>query len=220
VKARILLADDSPHAQRMGERILREEGYEVVSVTDGDTAMIRLPDVQPDLVIADAFLPGKSGFEISRFLKSDSRLRRIRIVLTAGLLEEIDEQQAREAGADAVMRKPFEASAMADTVKTLIEAAQFMHTMFPREEAVETTAESTPESPASQQAELSKPPELVVLGHPKPEAGSPEPATLKTPERERVRAAVILALESAMPVMIEEITDRVLESMDGSAHAG
>ena len=34
--SRILLADDSPHAQRMGERILREEGYEVVSLTDGE----------------------------------------------------------------------------------------------------------------------------------------------------------------------------------------
>ena len=40
--SRILLADDSPHAQRMGELILREEGFEVVSVTDGETALVRL----------------------------------------------------------------------------------------------------------------------------------------------------------------------------------
>ena len=40
--ARILLADDSPHAQRMGERILREEGFEVVSLTDGETTLLRL----------------------------------------------------------------------------------------------------------------------------------------------------------------------------------
>ena len=39
--SRILLADDSPHAQRMGERILREEGFEVVSLTDGDAALWR-----------------------------------------------------------------------------------------------------------------------------------------------------------------------------------
>jgi len=55
--SRILLADDSPHAQRMGERILREEGFEVVTVTDGETALIRLPDVDPDLIMADVFLP-------------------------------------------------------------------------------------------------------------------------------------------------------------------
>jgi CheY-like chemotaxis protein len=53
----ILLADDSPHAQRMGERILREEGFDVSSVADDATALARLADGDPDLVIADAFLP-------------------------------------------------------------------------------------------------------------------------------------------------------------------
>ena len=61
VMSRILLADDSPHAQRMGERILREEGFEVVSITEGETALLRLADVDPDLIIADVFLPGKIG---------------------------------------------------------------------------------------------------------------------------------------------------------------
>ena len=60
--SRILLADDSPHAQRMGERILREEGFEVVSLTDGEAALLRLADVDPDLILADVFLPGKSGW--------------------------------------------------------------------------------------------------------------------------------------------------------------
>jgi len=62
----ILLADDSPHAQRMGERILREEGFAVVSLTDGETALLRMADVDPDLVIADVFLPGRNGFELCR----------------------------------------------------------------------------------------------------------------------------------------------------------
>lgn len=46
--SRILLADDSPHAQRMGERLLRDEGHEVVTITDGDTVFVRLPDVDPE----------------------------------------------------------------------------------------------------------------------------------------------------------------------------
>ena len=75
--SRILLADDSPHAQRMGERILRDEGFEVVSVTDGETAMIRLSDVDPDLVLADAFLPRRSGLEICREVKTNPRFRHV-----------------------------------------------------------------------------------------------------------------------------------------------
>ena len=51
--SRILLADDSPHAQRMGERILRDEGHEVITVSDGLVAMLRLKDAQPDIIIAD-----------------------------------------------------------------------------------------------------------------------------------------------------------------------
>jgi PleD family two-component response regulator len=54
----ILLADDSPHAQRMGERILREEGFEVSSVTDEAGALARLADAVPYLEIVDAYLPG------------------------------------------------------------------------------------------------------------------------------------------------------------------
>ena len=44
--SRILLADESPHAQRMGEQILTEEGFEVVSLTNGETALLRLAESQ------------------------------------------------------------------------------------------------------------------------------------------------------------------------------
>src|ERR1044072_3904999 len=75
---RILLADDSPHAQRMGERILSEEGYEVVTVSDGDSALIRLEDVDPDVVLADAIMPKRSGYEICQFIRLSPRHRRTR----------------------------------------------------------------------------------------------------------------------------------------------
>ena len=118
----ILLADDSPHAQRMGERILREEGFEVVSVTNGETAMLRLADVDPDLVIADVFLPGRNGFELCRHVKSLHR--HVRVILTAGLLEQFDEEEARRAGCDAILKKPFEASVVMQTIRPLIAEAQ------------------------------------------------------------------------------------------------
>ncbi len=58
----ILLADDSPHAQRMGERILKEEGYQVVRTTYAESAVYRKEDSDPELLIADAFLPASRGF--------------------------------------------------------------------------------------------------------------------------------------------------------------
>ena len=75
---RILLADDSPHAQRMGERILREEGLEVVSLTDGETVLHRMADVDPDVLLADAFLPQKSGLDLCRYVKGSPLHRHVR----------------------------------------------------------------------------------------------------------------------------------------------
>jgi DNA-binding response OmpR family regulator len=121
--SRILLADDSPHAQRMGERILREEGFEVVTVTDGETALIRLADVDPDVVMADVFLPQKSGYEICRYIKNHWKYGHTRVILLAGLLEPLDESEASRVKADAVLKKPFEASVVVETVKSLAEAA-------------------------------------------------------------------------------------------------
>jgi CheY-like chemotaxis protein len=118
----ILLADDSPHAQRMGQRILAEEGHRVEYVPDGEAAALRLPEVDPDVVIADAHLPGLSGIELCRYIKSNCRY--VRVILTAGSLEALDEAAAKRAGCDAILRKPFEASVMAEALAPLLAAAQ------------------------------------------------------------------------------------------------
>ncbi|MBS1823890.1 MAG: response regulator [Acidobacteria bacterium] len=185
--SRILLADDSPHAQRMGERILREEGFEVISVTDGETAMVRLEDVNPDVIVADAFLPKRSGFDICRDVKGNPKFRHVRVVLTAGVLEPLDEEEASQAGSDALLKKPFEASVVMDTIRPLAEAARLARNQDHSAAAVEPEPEPEPEP-----------------------APIPAPAGLSQADEERVRAAVTLALEAAMPAMIDEITLHVL----------
>jgi PleD family two-component response regulator len=184
--SRILLADDSPHAQRMGERILRDEGYEVVSITDGNTVLLRLADVDPDVILADVFLPSKSGLDICRYVKDHARHRHVRIVMIAGVLEPFDEEEARRAGADAVIKKPFEASAMLETIRPLIEQAQ-------RDREARHQDQEPLEAPVTA-------PDTAQA----PESGAP------AVEPERVRAAVTIALDAAMPALIEEITERVL----------
>jgi DNA-binding response OmpR family regulator len=165
--SRILLADDSPQALRLGEQILTAQGFEVVSVTDGAVAMRRLSDVSPDLLITDIYLPTKSGFELARFMKAEQSYRDIPIVFAASPADTFDEQDARNAGADVVLRKPFEASALLQAVQALL--AQ--------------RAQVKPTSPDAAKPGLNK-------------------AT--------IRAAVTLALDSAMPILIEELTERVI----------
>ena len=120
---RILLADDSPHAQRMGEQILTEEGFEVVTVSDGDSALLRLEDVDPDLVLADVTMPHRSGYEICQYVKLSPRHKHVRVILTAGVKDRLDEAEARRVQADGIVQKPFQASVLLGVLKPLAEIA-------------------------------------------------------------------------------------------------
>ena len=218
--SRILLADDSPHAQRMGERILREEGYEVVSVTDGETALIRLKDVDPDVVLADVFLPLRSGLDICQYVKGSPHHRHAKVILTAGLLETFDEEEAKRLGTDGVLRKPFEASAVVGAIKPLAEAAQAQRTtaapalreepdraggsdrQAPRDAMRARLADS-----AAAMASSSAAATAAIAAKPAP---APEPIPAAAIDPEAVRAAVTVALDAAMPNLIDEITERVL----------
>lgn len=189
--ARILLVDDSPHAQRMGGQILREEGYDVASVEDGLTAVARLREIDPDVVIADVAVPRRSGYEVCEYIKTHPLHRHTRVILTAGMLQVLDQARAQAAGTDAVLRKPFEASALLESLGPLLVAAA-----EDRERVlVEATAQQRPPSLIS--------PDLIDT-LPIATSGPAEP------DPERIRAAVTLALDAAMPALVDEITRKVL----------
>ena len=61
---KILLADDSMTAQNMGKKILVENGYEVITVSNGAAAMKKLASEKPDAAILDIYMPGYSGLEV------------------------------------------------------------------------------------------------------------------------------------------------------------
>lgn len=183
--SRILLVDDSPHAQRMGERILTDEGYEVVTVSNTDSALIRLDDVDPDVVVADTVMPGRTGYEICQYLKMSPRHRYMRVILTAGVLEAFDEERARQVEADGTLKKPFEASALLSAVRPLAEAA------------ANDRAAAAPVQPGGASAQ-------------EPKVEVPFVAVV---DAEHVRAAVTVALDASLDKMVDEITRRVLAAL-------
>jgi CheY-like chemotaxis protein len=178
--SRILLADDSPHAQRMGERILRDEGYEVITVSDGKVAVLRFDDAQPDLIIADISMPEVSGYELCKYVKSHGGAP---VLLTAGAVEPVDEEEVDRVGADGLLKKPFEASLLLEAVGRCVGVAK------------NGSKRKSPETergmgPASQRA-------VAII------------------DPEQVRAAVTVALDAAMPALIDTLTDRVVGALYG-----
>ena len=216
--SRVLLADDSPHAQRMGERILREEGFEVASVTDGATAMIRLRDVDPDLILLDAFLPQKSGYDICSEIKQTPDLAFTSVVLTFGLTETIDPGKISLSGADATLQKPFESGSLLELIRPLVEQSKKRRKEVPQvrvAEAKKIEPEPVKNEPIFPILQAKPAPQLAVGGVKAISENSAETASTQGPtldkfDEERVRAAVTLALDASMPLLIDEITAKVL----------
>jgi len=185
---RILLADDSPHAQRMGEQILTEEGFEVVTVSDGDSALLRLEDVDPDVVLADVEMPHHTGYEICQYVKLSPRHKHVRVILTAGVKDQLDEAEARRVQADGTVQKPFQASLLLAALKPLAGMA------------------AKEREPGSSPAGGVRPGQA---NRPAPGA-PPQGPTVALVDPERVRAAVTVALDASLSGMIDEITEKVL----------
>src|SRR5918912_1853328 len=119
---RILLADDSITIQKVVNLTFADEGIEVVAVSNGDQAERRLSEVQPDLVLADIFMPGKNGYELCEAIKESGQFHHIPVVLLVGAFEPFDQAEARRVKADAHLTKPFESRTLVDTVRRLISA--------------------------------------------------------------------------------------------------
>jgi len=105
--AKILVADDNSNIQKMVVLALKDQGIEVVAVGNGEAAVRKISDIKPDLVLADIFMPVRNGYEVCKFVKDNSALSHIPVILLVGAFDPLDEQEAQRVGADGVLKKPF-----------------------------------------------------------------------------------------------------------------
>ncbi len=105
--AKILVADDNSNVQKTVALALADLGIEVVAVNNGEAAVKKLPDVMPDLVLADIFMPVRNGYEVCEYVKKDSRFSHVPVVLLVGAFDPLDEREAQRVGADGILKKPF-----------------------------------------------------------------------------------------------------------------
>ncbi len=103
----VLVADDNSNIQKMVALALEDQGISVVAVGNGEAAVRKLGEVQPDVVLADVFMPVRNGYEVCEFVKKDSRFAHIPVILLIGAFDPFDENEARRVGANGVLKKPF-----------------------------------------------------------------------------------------------------------------
>ena len=180
--ARILVADDNSNIQKMVSLALKDQGIDVVAVGNGEAAVRKISDLRPDLVLADVFMPVRNGYEVCKFVKEDSSLAHIPVILLVGAFDPLDEQEAQRVGADGVLKKPFvPPDPLISMVKSALQRASAARSAGVTEKAaVPVMAGGTSSAPA-----VSAP--STVLAMPKEEASlasfveeiPPKPETVK-----------------------------------------
>lgn len=105
---KLLLADDSITIQKIVALTFADAGIEVIAVNNGTDAVEKLWENAPDVVLADVFMPGLSGYEVCERVKTTESLKHIPVMLLVGSFEPFDEAEARRVGADDILTKPFQ----------------------------------------------------------------------------------------------------------------
>ncbi|HEY6943544.1 MAG TPA: response regulator [Candidatus Acidoferrum sp.] len=130
--AKILVADDNSNIQKMVSLALKDQGIDVVAVGNGEAAVRKIADLRPDLVLADVFMPVRNGYEVCQFVKMDSSLSHIPVILLVGAFDPLDEQEAQRVGADGVLKKPFiPPDPLISMVKSALQRSGAGHTSAP-----------------------------------------------------------------------------------------
>lgn len=120
MQASILVVEDEPSIQELISVNLKLSGHEVVRANDAESAVLILGEVLPDLMLVDWMLPGQSGINLVRSLRSQHRTRDLPIIMLTARSEQHDKILGLESGADDYMTKPFSPRELLARIQALL----------------------------------------------------------------------------------------------------
>ncbi len=116
----ILVVDDSPTDRQIAVMACEAKGYKTETAVDGEDALARIPDINPDLILLDVILPKKNGFQVCRQLKSNPETKSLKVILVTSKSQESDKFWGIKQGADGYLTKPYTDEELFDLIeKTL-----------------------------------------------------------------------------------------------------
>jgi CheY-like chemotaxis protein len=118
--AKILVADDEPDIRELVAFTLRFAGHEVVTVTNGEEALVATPKEMPDLVLMDVRMPRMTGYEACEKMKADPRIQHIPVVFLSAKGQEAEIQTGLNVGAVEYLLKPFAPDELASRVNEIL----------------------------------------------------------------------------------------------------
>jgi CheY-like chemotaxis protein len=166
---KVLIADDSMAVRKVAERLLIQAGLEVALASSGEEALAWLSKERADVIISDVIMPGRSGYDVCTFVRSQAGLADTPVLLISGIVNDEVAKQVELCRANGVLKKPFQGSSLQDKVKELLTQRQQTAPAAPPQPAF--TLSTPPPSPVSV-------PEPVAAAAPPP---SPDPVVAAAP---------------------------------------
>ncbi|HET6924230.1 MAG TPA: response regulator [Candidatus Saccharimonadales bacterium] len=204
--AKILLVEDDNNLREIYEARLQAEGYDIVSASDGEEALVVAKKERPDLVISDVMMPKISGFEMLDILRNTDGLKDVQVIMLTALGQAEDRTRADQLGADKYLVKSQ--VTLEDIVKT---AHQLLDDEPAAPAATEADDEAAPAAAAPEPAPVQPAPQPVapapaepVAAAPAPEPAASQAAPVAAPPADDTSAAATTAAETAaMEAQIE-----------------
>ncbi|GMW02848.1 MAG: hypothetical protein AMXMBFR84_39840 [Candidatus Hydrogenedentota bacterium] len=119
-KRRVMVVDDDPDALSLMEKILTNEGFELIKVSNATEVGLKAAQLSPDLILLDFLMPEINGFEVSKALRENELTRSTPIMAVTCLTKESDIERIFECGADEYLAKPFKVEQLLEKVRDLI----------------------------------------------------------------------------------------------------
>ncbi|MBD2497729.1 two-component system response regulator [Nostoc sp. MBR 210] len=116
-----LIVEDGLTDMEILSRYLQQAGYSVISAKSSEEAQAKIDGKTPDVIFLDVILPGKSGFEICRELKSNPATSKIPVVFCSTKNSDVDKMWGNMLGAEAYLSKPIDKEELVKTLKQVLQ---------------------------------------------------------------------------------------------------
>jgi putative two-component system response regulator len=140
-KPKILIVDDNPTNVELLAAQLKPFSYELSTAFDGDSALKKIEESPPDLVLLDLMMPRVSGYEVCQKIKGNKKTQFIPVIVITALKELDDKIRAIEMGADDFLMKPFNKVELLTRVKSLLKLKELYDDVDSSESIIFTLAE-------------------------------------------------------------------------------
>jgi len=121
VSASILVVDDEPNIVLSLEFLLKQAGFRVRTVANGEAALAAIAQEPPDLVLLDVMIPGRDGYAVCQEIRSNPAWRDMRIIMLTAKGGDIQREKGLSLGADEYVTKPFSTRELVERVRRMLD---------------------------------------------------------------------------------------------------